>query len=60
MKYVVEITSCGMTYIQSFTKTGTGIQEILSFCITNLKDCDAGITRHSKVGGEYTYKHTAR
>jgi hypothetical protein len=37
MKYTIEMASCGMTYIPSFKKTGTDIQAILRFCLSNFK-----------------------
>jgi hypothetical protein len=43
-KYTVEMASCGMIYIRSFVKTGTGIQAILRFCLRNLRGCNVGIT----------------
>jgi hypothetical protein len=44
MKYVVEMASCGMIYIPSFMKIGTGAQAILRVCLRNLRSCDIGIT----------------
>jgi hypothetical protein len=44
MKYAIEIASCGMIYLISFTKIGTGIQAILRFCLRNLRGCNVGIT----------------
>jgi hypothetical protein len=38
------MASCGMIYILSFMKTGTGIQAIFKFHLSNLKCCDLGIT----------------
>jgi hypothetical protein len=43
MKYVVAIASCGMIYIQSFMKIGTGVQTVLKFCLRNLRGCNVGI-----------------
>jgi hypothetical protein len=42
MMHVIEIPSCGMIYIPSFVKIGTGVQYILRFCLINLR-CNAGI-----------------
>jgi hypothetical protein len=42
--YAVEMASCGMIYLPSFMKIGTGVQAILRFCLRNLKGCDVGIT----------------
>jgi hypothetical protein len=44
MAYAVEIASCGMIYIQSFMKTGTGVQAILRLCLRSLRGCNVGIT----------------
>jgi hypothetical protein len=44
MMYAVEIASCGMIYLQSFMKIATGVQEILRFCLRNLKGCNVDIT----------------
>lgn len=33
----VEMGTGGMIYTQSFMKTGTGVDEILRFCFSNLK-----------------------
>jgi hypothetical protein len=44
MKYAVEMASCGMIYIPSFRKIGTGIQAILRFCLRNLRSCNVGIS----------------
>jgi hypothetical protein len=44
MNYVIEMGSGGMIYIQSFMKTGIGIQAKLRFCLSSFKCCDLGIT----------------
>jgi hypothetical protein len=44
MMYTVEMTSCGMIYLSSFMKIGTGVQAILRFCLRNLRGCNVGIT----------------
>jgi hypothetical protein len=45
MKYTAEMGSSAMIYIPSFKKTGTGVQEILGFCLRNLRGCsNVGIT----------------
>jgi uncharacterized protein YraI len=44
MTYTVEMASCGMTYIPSFMKSGTGVQVILRLCLGNLNGCNVGIT----------------
>jgi ethanolamine ammonia-lyase small subunit len=36
MLYAVEMASCSMIYIPSLTKTDTGVQAILRFCLSNL------------------------
>jgi hypothetical protein len=36
MKYAIEIASCGMIYVPSFMKIGTGLK--------NLRGCNVGIT----------------
>jgi hypothetical protein len=35
MKYAVEMASCGMIYVPSFMKIGTGVQAILRFYLSN-------------------------
>jgi hypothetical protein len=42
--YTVEMVSCGVIYLSSFKKIGTGVQAILRFCLRNLKSCNVGIT----------------
>jgi hypothetical protein len=42
--YTVEMASCGMIYLPSFVKIGTGVQAILRSCLRNLRGCDVGIT----------------
>jgi hypothetical protein len=42
MKYVIEMTSSGLTYIPSFVEMGTDIQAIL-FCLNSLKGYNVGI-----------------
>jgi hypothetical protein len=44
VKYAFEMASCGMIYIPSFMKIGTGVQAILMFCFSNLNACNVGIT----------------
>jgi hypothetical protein len=44
MKHVTEMGSGGMIYILSFMKIGTDVQEILRFCLSNLRGCKVGIT----------------
>jgi hypothetical protein len=44
MKYAVEKASCGMIYLPSFMKIGTGVQVILKFCLRILRGCDVGIS----------------
>jgi hypothetical protein len=44
MKYDVEMTSCGMIYILSFMKIGTGVEAILRFCLRNFRGCDVDNT----------------
>jgi hypothetical protein len=38
---VIEMGSCG---IQRFINTGAGVQEILRFCLSNMKSCNVGTT----------------
>jgi hypothetical protein len=38
------MASCGMIYVLSFMKIGTCVQEILRFCLRNLKGYNVGIT----------------
>jgi hypothetical protein len=40
----LEMGSGGMMYIRSLMKTGTGVQAILRFCLSNLNGCNVGIT----------------
>jgi hypothetical protein len=49
MKCAIEMGSDGMIYIQSFMKTGTGVQAIVRFCFRNSSSCNVGIT-----GGKYS------
>jgi hypothetical protein len=42
--YAVAMASCGMTYLPSFMKIGTGVQGILRFRLSNLNGCNAGFT----------------
>jgi hypothetical protein len=44
MMYAAEMTSCGMMYLPSFMKIGTGGQAILRFCLSNLNGCNVSIT----------------
>jgi hypothetical protein len=44
MNYAVGLASCGMVHVQSFMKTGTGIQAMMRFCLRNLRGCNVGIT----------------
>jgi hypothetical protein len=44
MKYAVGIASCGMIYVPSFMKIGTGFQAILRFCPRNVRGSNVGIT----------------
>jgi hypothetical protein len=44
MKCSVEMALCGMIYIPSFMKIGTGVQAILRFCLSKLRGCNVGIT----------------
>jgi hypothetical protein len=42
--YAVEMASCGKIYLPSFMKICKGVQAILRFCLSNLDDCNVGIT----------------
>jgi hypothetical protein len=42
--YAVEMASCGMIYLPSFMKIGTGVQAILRFCLRYLRGCIVGIS----------------
>jgi hypothetical protein len=44
MNYNVAIASCGMIYVPSFMKIGTGVQGVLRFCHSKLRFCNVGIT----------------
>jgi hypothetical protein len=43
-KFWLEMASCGMIYIQSVMKIGTGVPAILSFCLRNFGGCKVGNT----------------
>jgi hypothetical protein len=51
----VWIASCGMIYVPSFMKFGTGVQAILGFCLRNLRGCDVGITDRRDLRMIYEY-----
>jgi hypothetical protein len=43
--YAIEMAACGMIYLPSFMKIGTGVQAILRLlCLRNLRGCNVGIT----------------
>jgi hypothetical protein len=42
--YAAEMPSRGITFLPSFMKTGTGVQAILRFCLSNLNGCNVNIT----------------
>jgi hypothetical protein len=44
MEYGVEMASCNVIHVPSFTKIGVGVQEILRFSVRNLRGCNIGIT----------------
>jgi hypothetical protein len=44
MEYGITMASCGMIYIPSFMKIDEGLQEILRFCLRDLRGCNHGIT----------------
>jgi hypothetical protein len=44
-EYAVEMASCGMIYILSFMKIGTGVQAVLRFSLRNLRGCNVVITK---------------
>jgi hypothetical protein len=44
MKYTVEMVSCVTIYIPTSMKICTGVQEILRFCLSNLRGRNVGIT----------------
>jgi hypothetical protein len=44
MKYTVELGSGGMIYALSFMKIGLGVEWILRFYISDLKNYNVGIT----------------
>jgi hypothetical protein len=48
--YAIEMASCGITYTQSFMKTGTGVQAICRFCFTNLRCCNVDTTDARDLG----------
>jgi hypothetical protein len=44
MKYIFEMPTRGMIYIQSLIKIDTGVQAILTFGFSSLRACNVGIT----------------
>jgi hypothetical protein len=42
--YTIQMPSCGMIFLPSFMKIGTGIQAILMFCLSNLCGPNDGVT----------------
>jgi hypothetical protein len=42
MLCAVETSSCGMIFLESFIKIGTGFKIILRFCFSNLNGCYVG------------------
>jgi hypothetical protein len=44
MNYSIEMSSDDMIYLPGFMKTCTGVQEILRFCLSNLRGCNVCIT----------------
>jgi hypothetical protein len=44
MMYAIEMPSCGMIFLPSFMKIGTGIQVILRFLLSNLNGYTVGVT----------------
>jgi hypothetical protein len=44
MKCNIEMAPSGMIYIPGFMNIGTGIEEILRYCLRNLRGCNVGIT----------------
>jgi hypothetical protein len=42
--HAIEMASCGVMYLTSFVKIGTGVQGVLRFCFRNMKACNDGIT----------------
>jgi hypothetical protein len=42
MVYAVEMPSCRMIFLPSFTKIGTGVQATLQFCLRNLRGSNTG------------------
>jgi hypothetical protein len=47
MMSAIEMPSCGMKFLPSFMKSGTGIQAILRFCLSSLKGSSVGNTEGS-------------
>jgi hypothetical protein len=44
MMYASDVASCGMIYLPSFMKIGTGVHAILRFCLSNVNSCNVGGT----------------
>jgi hypothetical protein len=44
MMYAVEMGSDAMIYVPSFIKIGTGVKQILKFCLRNLRSRNVCIT----------------
>jgi hypothetical protein len=44
MKYATELASYDTIYMPSFMKIGTGVQETLRICLSNLRGHNVGIS----------------
>jgi hypothetical protein len=44
MMYIVEIPSCGIIFLPSFTEIGTRVQAVLRICLRDFSVCNVGIT----------------
>jgi hypothetical protein len=44
MKCTLEMGSGGMIYTTSIRQTGTGVEGILRFCLSNMKGCSVAST----------------
>jgi hypothetical protein len=44
MLYAIEMTLSGIIFLPSFVKMGTGVEEMIRFCLSNnLNGCNVGI-----------------
>jgi hypothetical protein len=49
MKCTSEMHSSGMIYTEHFMKIGIDVEAVSRFCLSNLKDCNVGVTDKRRV-----------